>query len=305
MKRLLSNLCLAVTLLFVFVYGKASAQEGMVKDDLTITVNGVSFVMKPVKGGTFWMGAQNTDPNGQNYDPDAVFNECPVHSVTLDDYYIGETEVTQALWKAVMGSEPLENDAWYETFGLGGDYPAYRVRGVDCQEFIDRLNQLTGMSFRLPTEAEWEYAARGGKKSKGYRYPGSNDIEEVAWYMRNSGDKYIDSSYDENPFFFEEVILPNHHKTHPVKRKLPNELGLYDMGGNVAEWCVDFYSKNYYAESPSYNPQGPGKGDWMMVRGCGYLANSEEARVSARNIGGPTQVDEGIGLRLALSYGGR
>ena len=167
-------------------------------EDQTFTVNGVSFTMKLVEGGTFQMGA--TSEQGS----DAYNSEKPVHSVTLSNYYLGETEVTQALWNAVMGSNP----SYFE----GDALPVEQVAWNDCQEFIRKLNQKTGKNFRLPTEAEWEYAARGGKKSNGYKYAGSNDIGSVAWYTNNSDSK-----------------------THPVKGKSPNELGLYDMSGNVWE----------------------------------------------------------------------
>ena len=150
------------------------------------------------------MGA--TSEQGEDADSD----EKPAHQVTLSDYYIGETEVTQALWKAVMGTNPSNFK--------GDSNPVEKVSWNDCQEFIRKLNSLTGRTFRLPTEAEWECAARGGNQSKGYKYSGSNKIKDVAWYDGNSKDK-----------------------THAVKTKPSNELGLYDMSGNVNEWCWDLY----------------------------------------------------------------
>ena len=191
----------------------------------TFNVNGVSFTMIAVEGGTFKMGAQSSDSGGDNYDSDAYSNESPVHDVTLSSYYIGETEVTQELWEAVMGSNP----SYYS------GYPQRPVEYVslnDCQEFITKLNQLTGKNFRLPTEAEWEYAARGGNKSKGYKYSGSNTIDNVAWYTSNSGSE-----------------------THDVKTKQANELGIYDMSGNVYEWCQDWYDS--YSSGSQTDPTGP------------------------------------------------
>ena len=229
----------------------------------TITVNGVSFTMIAVEGGTFSMGA--TSEQGGDADSD----EKPVHSVTLSDYYIGETEVTQELWEAVMGSKPSKFK--------GSQRPVERVSWKDCQEFITRLNQLTGKNFRLPTEAEWEYAARGGNNSQGYKYSGSNTIGNVAWYDNNSNSQ-----------------------THNVKTKSPNELGIYDMSGNVWEWCQDRYNSNYYSNSPQTNPTGPSTGSYRVRRGgCwGYLA--KDCRVSNRYYRDPFDRGSDLGLRLCL-----
>ena len=145
--------------------------------------------MKRVEGGAFWMGAQNTDPGGQNYDDEAGNAESPVHSVTLSSYYIGETEVTQALWKAVMGNAPC--------YRKGDDVPIYQVNHYRCREFISKLNELTGCAFRMPTEAEWEFAARGGKKCQGFKYSGSNNIKEVAWFdMSGNIEEWCCDRYD-------------------------------------------------------------------------------------------------------------
>ena len=245
------------------------------KDEETFTVNGVSFTMKLIEGGTFQMGAQKTNPSGQNYDNEAKDEESPVHSVTLSSYYMGETEVTQALWKAVMGTEPLYEGGWENRYGRGSEYPAYRVSWNDIQDFIRKLNQKTGKNFRLPTEAEWEYAARGGKKNNGNKYAGSNTIDRVAWYKDNSG-----------------------NKTHAVKTKSSNELGLYDMSGNVCEWCQDWYGSDYYRESPSMNPQGPSSGFFRVHRGGSWVNNA--CRVSIRGIYDPGGKIYRIGFRLCL-----
>ena len=200
---------------------------------------------------------------------DAYDSEKPVHSVTLSDYYIGETEVTQELWTAVMGNNP----SYYS------GYPKRPVEDVtwnDCQEFVKKLNQLTGKNFRLPTEAEWEYAARGGKKSKGYKYSGSNTIDDVAWYTNNSGSK-----------------------THDVKTKQANELGIYDMSGNVYEWCQDWYGS--YSSSSQTNPTGPSSGSYRVRRGGSWYDTAGYCRVSYRYDSFPDFSGSFLGLRLSLS----
>ncbi|MDY4861920.1 MAG: formylglycine-generating enzyme family protein [Candidatus Onthomorpha sp.] len=232
--------------------------------EFKMIVNGVEFKMIKVDGGTFSMGA--TSEQGS----DAFSWEKPVHSVTLSDYYIGETEVTQKLWVAVMGSNPSR-------FKGDNQRPVERVSWYDCQEFIEKLNSLTGKKFRLPTEAEWEYAARGGKYSRGYKYSGSNNADEVAWYNNNS-----------------------RGETHSVKTKKANELGLYDMSGNVWEWCNDWYDDNYYRNSPQTNPTGPSRGENCVLRGGSWLPNVRSVRVSNRRDSSPYYRDDIRGLRLAL-----
>ena len=231
-------------------------------NEQTFTAKGVEFKMIKVEGGTFSMGA--TSEQGS----DAYNDEKPVHSVTLSDYYIGETEVTQELWVAVMGSNP-------SYFKGNNQLPVERVSWDDCQEFIKELNRLTGKEFRLPTEAEWEYAARGGKYSRGYKYSGSNNADEVAWYYNCSG------------------------STHPVKTKKANELGLYDMSGNVWEWCNDWYGR--YQSYSQTNPTGPSKGGFRMDRGGSWYESAWGVRVSFRGV---VAVEVGVevsqGLRLAL-----
>ena len=265
--------------------------SAMAQEKQTITVNGVTFKMIKVEGGTFKMGAQSTDPNGENYDSEAWENEQPIHSVTLDDYYIGETEVTQELWEAVMGTtieqqrqkavEYLGFDC--DLYGQGSTYPMYYISWEECQEFIAKLNQLTGKDFRLPTEAEWEYAARGGNKSQGYKYAGSNSIDEVAWYEVNA--------------YYEGESSPA-YGTHPVGTKSPNELGLYDMSGNVWEWCSDWDGE--YSSSSQTNPTGPTSGSNRVLRGGGWYGSARGCRVSNRGSYGPGSRDNDSGFRLAL-----
>ncbi len=228
-----------------------------------VQVGNVQFEMVHVEGGTFRMGA--TEEQGE----DAYDSEKPVHRVTLSSYLIGKHEVTQALWEEVMGKNPSHNKQ-------GGDYPVEYVSWNDCQEFVKKLNARTGMKFRLPTEAEWEYTARGGSRSKGYKYAGSNNLNEVGWYNGNSGGH-----------------------THPVGEKKPNELGLYDMSGNVLEWCQDWYG-NYSSEAQT-NPTGPQSGGDRVLRGGSYWNNARYCRVSSRFNYDPGSRLGYIGLRLVLS----
>ena len=232
--------------------GSTPAFDG---EDKVFTVNGVSFTMIAVTGGTFQMG----------YDYDNY--EKIVQQVTLSDYYIGETEVTQELWSAVMGSNP-------SNFTGNMQRPVEMVSWDDCQTFISRLNQLTGENFRLPTEAQWEYAARGGNKSNWYTYSGSNGIYEVAWYWDNSD-----------------------RTTHPVKTKAPNELGIYDMSGNVWEWCSDWYGP--YSISPQTDPTGPATGYSRVIRGGSCGNGASLCRVSDRYDRTPADPSDILGLRLA------
>ncbi len=224
----------------------------------TITVNGVSFVMVGVEGGTFTMGA--TSEQGEK-------NEKPAHQVTLSTFSIGETEVTQELWQAVMGSNPSNFK--------GAKRPVENVSWEDCQTFIIKLNQLTGKNFRLPTEAEWEYAARGGNRSKGYKYAGSNIIDDVAWDIYNSG-----------------------RQTHDVGTKRANELGLYDMAGNVEEWCGDWYDG--YSSGSQTNPKGPSSSPGRVRRGGSSNDNAVDCRVSSRFYYSSSYRAGYLGLRLAL-----
>ena len=237
--------------------------------DRSFTVGGVTFKMVAVEGGTFTMGA--TSEQGS----DAWDREKPTHSVTLSSYSIGETEVTQALWQAVMGSNP--------SYFSGSNKPVETVSWDDCQDFIRRLNALTGENFRLPTEAEWEFAARGGNKSWGYKYAGSNNIDNVAWYYNNSYAKGENSS---------------DYGTHNVATKSPNELGLYDMSGNVWEWCQDWYGD--YSSGSQTNPTGPSSGSSRVCRGGGWDGGAGGCRVSYRDYITPDYRGSNLGLRLAL-----
>ncbi len=232
-----------------------------IEDNLTFTVNGVTFTMVTVEGGTFTMGA--TPEQGD----DALDGEKPAHQVTLSDYAIGQTEVTQALWVAVMGTNPSR-------FKDRPENPVELVDWNDCQTFITQLNQLTGRQFRLPTEAEWEYAARGGNKSQGYKYAGSNNVDEVAWYSDNC------------------------NSTQPVGTKKANELGIYDMSGNVWEWCQDYYGS--YTSAAQTNPTGPATGTDRIRRGVGWNGSSSSGRVSHRSSREQTYKYNSQGLRLAL-----
>jgi formylglycine-generating enzyme required for sulfatase activity len=226
----------------------------------TFKVNGISFTMIPVMGGTFSMGATAEQSN-----PDD--DEKLVHQVNLSNYYIGETEVTQALWTAVMGENPSNFK--------GDNRPVEQVSWNDCQTFISKLNALTGKNFRLPTEAEWEYAARGGSKSRGYQYSGSNNLSSVAWYDGNSGGQ-----------------------THDVKTKSPNELGIYDMSGNVLEWCQDWYGS--YSSNSVTNPMGAASGSYRVIRGSSWSTNAWSCRSANRLSFEPSDQCINLGLRLAL-----
>ena len=232
------------------------------------TINGVNFTMVAVEGGTFEMGEKK---NWYEF-----YSNNIRHTVTLDNYYIGETLVTQALWQAVMGSNPSDSTGNLQR-------PVEQVRYEDCETFINKLNSLlanqlpNGRKFRFPTEAQWEYAARGGNRSRGYRYSGSNNIKEVAWYDGNSGST-----------------------THPVKQKQPNELGLYDMSGNVWEWCYDWYDEDYYSNSPQANPEGPSRGSYRVLRGGSWAYDAQSCRVANRDFNSLDYGSSDYGLRLAL-----
>ena len=231
----------------------------------TITIpvkDGISIDMVRVEAGTFTMGAtaEMKDPYG---------DEKPTHRVTLiNDYYIGKYEVTQALWQTVMGNNP--------SYFKGDNLPVEQVSWKDCKKFLSKLNRITGKMFRLPTEAEWEYAARGGNKSRGYQYSGSNNLLDVAWFFDNSGSK-----------------------THAVGTKQANELGIYDMSGNVMEWCQDRYGK--YNSSSQVNPTGANRGFSCVNRGGCWGSIARNCRSSFRIDSTPDDRGFALGLRLVLS----
>lgn len=231
--------------------------------------NGVPFTMVIVREGSFVMGTNNQMS-------DANYDEFPAHQVTLSTYTIGQTQVTQELWEAVMGNNP-------SGCRIHPQCPVENVSWNDCQEFISVLNALTGCSFRLPTEAEWEFAARGGNESHGYKYAGSNDLSSVGWYSYNDS----------------WVLRGNGaHGTHEVATRLPNELNLYDMSGNVHEWCQDWYAS--YSAAAQTDPTGPDYGSNRVYRGGNWYFDEWFCRVSFRNSVVPTYQSHGIGMRLAL-----
>ena len=279
--KLTFMMAMAVLLATIVACGSQSAEkkseaaaapvvEENLIEDIVFNYNGIDFTMIAVGGGTFQMGATAEQSKSDK-------DEKPVHSVTLRNYYIGETEVTQELWIAVMGENPSH-------FGFGGAYPVDKINYNDCVAFINRLNELladqlpAGRKFRLPTEAEWEFAARGGNYSSGYQFSGSDNIAEVAWYVDNT--------------FYSPNI---------VKTMMPNELGIYDMSGNLYEWCSDFHDDKYYASSPLDNPTGPGvSGKRRVIRGGSWDLPWDHCRVSNRNRCPVDARGFSNGMRLAL-----
>jgi formylglycine-generating enzyme required for sulfatase activity len=215
-----------------------------------------------VPGGTFMMGC--TSEQGD----DCEDHERPAHQVSLSSFQIGKYEVTQAQWETVMGNNPSYSKNC-------PNCPVETVYWYDIQDFISRLNAKTGKKYRLPTEAEWEYAARGGNRSRGNKYSGSNNLDEVAWYDQTSGSK-----------------------THSVGGKKPNELGIYDMIGNVWEWCGDWHG--YYSNSSQSNPKGPSSGSRRVLRGSGWFGNAKNCRVSNRFFNSPDIRNYNGGFRLVL-----
>jgi len=247
-----------------------------------------------IEGGTFQMGDVWGDGEG---------DEKPVHTVTVSDFWLGKYEVTVAEFEKFISTTGYQTDAekgdgsycwtgreWEKKVGVNWrcdaqgnvrksselNHPVIHVSWNDAVAYCDWLSKKTGQNYRLPTEAEWEYAARGGNKSRGYQYSGSNNLDEVGWYDHNSG-----------------------IRTHPVGQKRPNELGLYDMSGNVWEWCEDWYSSEYYQKSPQIDPQGPSSGTHRVLRGGSWLITPIYVRCSNRNHYVPAGRDPNSGFRLA------
>ena len=250
---------------------------------MTVSVGNVNFNMVSVQAGSFVMGC----PSEEAECSDA---EKPAHRVTLTkNFYLGETTVTQALWKVVMKSNPSQFK--------GDNMPVENVSYNMALMFIKKLNCLTGLEFRLPTEAEWEFAARGGIYSRHFLYSGSNNVDDVAWYWKNSGDAELpgtDKDWDC------DAVKRNNCRTHPVRSMNPNELGFYDMSGNVWEWCADWYGK--YSSEDQTDPQGPRSGSRRVYRGGGWRGDGAFCRATFRNGGGPTARNGFLGFRLLLSH---
>ncbi len=228
--------------------------------------NAVHIEMIEVEGGSFIRGCADTIGLGNGCDKD----ERTPHKVTLSSYSIGKYQVTQAQWQAVMGDNPAQFK--------GENLPVESVTWFEVQEFIQKLNAQTGRNYRLPTEAEWEFAARGGVKSQGFEYSGSNVNNEVGWVLENS-DK----------------------RTHPVGEKPANELGIYDMTGNVREWTNDWYAEDYYAHSPEHNPQGAATGTARVLKGGSFSSKLKGSRSANRNSNAPDRRTVHNGFRLAES----
>lgn len=233
-----------------------------------------------VEGGSFEMGTNVHGHISHNYG-----RNIPIHEVTLDSFFIAKFPVTQFQWETIMGTK--ENDLM-RFFKKSTDFPIQfkgcpncpveNVSWDDAMKFIERLNQITAKRFRLPTEAEWEFAARGGLKSRNYLYSGSNDLDIVGWNIKNSK-----------------------KRTHPVGQKQPNELGIYDMSGNVFEWCFDWYGQKYYLESPKLNPQGPILGNNKILRGGTWALPYSHCEIRSRNFGHKHKKSAFNGFRLALN----
>ena len=285
-KRVLAwSICIIISMLLIifgsFFYKNNSKDEDVLTEDVNIiserrkvekmfeiadtisspyieNIKNINMLMVYVEGGTFTMGADEQD----RYASD---DEKPSHQVSVDSYYIGAFEVTQAQWRAIMGHNP--------SYFIGDSLPVESVSWYGAQEFCKKMSALTGKNYRLPTEAEWEYAARGGNKSKGTLYSGSNNIDEVAWYKANS-----------------------EGKIHPVGVKLPNELGLYDMSGNVWEWCSDRCGS--YSSSLQINPRGSASGSYQVNRGGCMRNDARGCRVSNRHGGTLTHISQYVGFRV-------
>jgi len=248
------------------------------------TVNGVKFSMVEVEGGTYMMGSELH-----------AGNAYPSHEVTVSTFSIGQTEVTQELWVAVMGTNPSffneygnadlhSNHDSYDS-GINLQRPVDYVNISDCQAFVAKLNEMTGKNFRIPTEAEWEFAARGGNLSQGYLYAGSDSINDVAWYKLNMPST---TTYTEG------------WGSQSVATKAPNELGIYDMSGNVEEWCMDWFATYSTDLEPQTNPTGPETGTYRVIRGGKWGSTAAACRVFMRSYNNPDSRGNSRGLRIAM-----
>lgn len=250
--------------------GQTTIQSGR---DFVETTAGLNMKMVWVEGGEFLMGG--TSEQGS----EAEKNEQVIRRIRLNSYYIGECEITQEQWAKVMGTSIQQQASKAGTSsynGIGPDYPMYYVSWEEAQAFCQELSRMTGRTYCLPTEAQWEYAARGGKKADGSKYSGSWSIDAVAWYDGNSGSS-----------------------THPVKNKRANSLGLYDMSGNVWEWCSDRY-RNVYNVNETNNPTGPSTGSIRVLRGGGWRSSAQGCRVSYRSNGSPDNRNRNQGFRVVV-----
>lgn len=242
-----------ITFILLLLSVESHCQEFNNYTEKTLDLN---IEMIAVKGGSFIMGGSDDKESGELR-----------HKVTLSDFYIGKFEVTQDQWEKIMKSNPaLNNDC--------KDCPIINVSFADVQEFIKKLNMVTKKKYSLPTEAQWEFAARGGTQSNGFEYSGSNDPEQVAWTLDNS-----------------------ENRPHRVGRKFPNELGIFDMSGNVKEWCSDWYED--YTGKEEINPVGPANGDEHVLRGGGFGRYSQASEVTFRT--GGDEASNFVGFRIALS----
>ena len=251
---------------------KISQDPVPIKSDYSFEIE-----MVKIKGGEYLMGR------------DGNTGDHKIHEVKVDDFTIGKYEITQEQWVSVMGSNPSKY--------VNDKNPVDNVSYLDVMEFIEKLNSMTGKQYRLPTEAEWEYAARGGVNGNNYtdtKYSGSSKIDEVAWYWRDSGDTILSGRWDN------ESLKHNHCHTQEVGLKKPNSLDIYDMTGNVWEWCSDWYSKDYYESSPKLNPQGPNHDLTRVYRGGAFVSKVKYCYVYFRFSGKPEYGYNYIGFRLVL-----
>lgn len=241
------------------------------EEQKTVVRNLVANLVR-VEGGSFQMGAQRTNPQADNYDTEARDNENPVHEVTLSNYYIGKFEITQREWRTIMGDE-LD---WPEQYGRGDDFPAYNVSRTEALRFMEKLSAMTRLPFRLPTEAQWEFAAQGGNRSLHLRYSGSNNADEVAWHKENANGSL-----------------------HPVGGKQPNELGLHDMSGNLWEWCSDTYGQ--YPSTPQTDPLAD-FGSLFVLRGGAWTYFPTYCRVTCRDSYSGDDASVSVGFRVAMEH---